>query len=51
MRTQPDRLIRYPTPSSVGGHTSVRSQYAKVSAEALGRWHAETDPAARRDNR
>jgi integrase len=34
---------------ALGGHTSVRSltKYAKVSAEALGRWHAETDPAAR----
>ncbi|MGW4070223.1 site-specific integrase [Nocardia grenadensis] len=35
---------------ALGGHTSVRSlaRYAKVSAETLGRWHAETDPAARR---
>ncbi|MEV0032804.1 site-specific integrase [Nocardia sp. NPDC050793] len=37
---------------ALGGHTSVRSltKYAKVSAEALGRWHAETDPVARRNN-
>lgn len=35
---------------ALGGHTSVRSlaRYAKVSAEALGRWQAERDPAARR---
>ncbi|MFJ9366398.1 hypothetical protein ACIRRA_18555 [Nocardia sp. NPDC101769] len=26
-------------------------KYAKVSAEALGRWQAETDPAARRRSR
>ena len=32
------------------GHTSVRSlaRYARVSAEALGRWQAERDPARRR---
>ncbi len=32
------------------GHTSVRSltTYAKVSAEALGRCQAQTDPATRR---
>jgi integrase len=35
---------------ALSGHTSVRSlvKYAKVSAEALGRWQADTDPAARR---
>jgi integrase len=35
---------------ALSGHTSVRSltRYAKVSAEALGRWQAQTDPAARR---
>jgi integrase len=35
------------------GHTSVRSlaKYSRVSAEALGRWQAETDPAARRERR
>jgi integrase/recombinase XerC/integrase/recombinase XerD len=35
---------------ALSGHTSVRSlvKYTKVSAEALGRWQAETDPAARR---
>jgi site-specific recombinase XerD len=35
---------------ALSGHASVRSlaRYAKVSAEALGRWQAETDPAARR---
>ncbi|MFI9533657.1 tyrosine-type recombinase/integrase [Nocardia fusca] len=38
---------------ALSGHTSVRSlvKYAKVSAEALGRWQAETDPAARRRSR
>ncbi|MEV4383514.1 hypothetical protein [Streptosporangium sp. NPDC049644] len=32
------------------GHISVRSltKYARVSAEALGRWQAERDPAGRR---
>jgi integrase len=35
---------------ALSGHTSVRSlaTYARVSAEALGRWQAERDPAARR---
>jgi integrase/recombinase XerC/integrase/recombinase XerD len=35
------------------GHTSVRSlsQYARPSAEALGRWRAGQDPAARRRTR
>jgi integrase len=35
---------------SYSGHTSVRSlaPYARVSAEALGRWQAERDPARRR---
>lgn len=35
---------------ALSGHTSVRSlaKYARVSAEALGRWQAERDPAARR---
>ncbi|MBF6302858.1 site-specific integrase [Nocardia amamiensis] len=38
---------------ALSGHTSVRSltKYAKVSAEALGRWQAETDPASRRNGR
>jgi hypothetical protein len=33
----------------MSGHTSVRSlaKYARPSAEALARWRAETDPAAR----
>jgi site-specific recombinase XerD len=33
---------------ALSGHASVRSlaRYAKVSAEALGRWQAEIDPAA-----
>jgi integrase len=36
---------------ALSGHTSVRSlaQYARVSAEALSRWQAERDPAARRN--
>ncbi|MDQ2791699.1 MAG: site-specific integrase [Actinomycetota bacterium] len=36
---------------ALSGHTSVRSLaiYARVSAEALGRWQAERDPAARRN--
>jgi integrase/recombinase XerC/integrase/recombinase XerD len=35
---------------ALSGHTSERSlaKYARVSAEALGRWQAERDPAARR---
>jgi integrase/recombinase XerC/integrase/recombinase XerD len=35
---------------ALSGHTSVRSlaKYTRVSAEALGRWQAETDPASRR---
>jgi integrase/recombinase XerC/integrase/recombinase XerD len=35
---------------ALSGHTSVRSlaKYARVSAEALGRWQAERDPAGRR---
>jgi len=35
---------------ALSGHTSVRSlaRYAKVSAEALAKWQAENDPAARR---
>lgn len=35
---------------ALSGHTSVRSlaRYARVSAEALARWQAERDPAARR---
>lgn len=35
---------------ALSGHTSVRSlaKYARVSAEALGRWQAERDPASRR---
>jgi integrase len=35
---------------ALGGHTSVRSlaRYARTSSVASGRWHAETDPAARR---
>jgi hypothetical protein len=38
---------------TLSGHTSVRSlaKYTKVSAEALGRWQAGTDPAARRRRR
>jgi integrase/recombinase XerC/integrase/recombinase XerD len=34
---------------ALSGHTSVRSlaKYARVSAEALGRWQAERDPARR----
>ncbi len=38
---------------ALGGHRSVRSlgKYAKVSAEALSKWQAETDPAARRRGR
>ncbi|MEV6324299.1 tyrosine-type recombinase/integrase [Nocardia sp. NPDC051787] len=34
----------------MSGHTSVRSlaRYARPSAEALMRWQAQTDPAARR---
>ncbi len=37
---------------ALSGHTSVRSlaRYARISAEALGRWQAERDPAARRRN-
>lgn len=37
---------------ALSGHTSVRSlvSYARVSAEALGKWQAERDPAARRNN-
>jgi integrase/recombinase XerC/integrase/recombinase XerD len=33
----------------MSGHVSVRSlgKYARPSAEALARWRAETDPAAR----
>jgi integrase len=36
---------------ALSGHTSVRSLaiYARVSAEALGKWQAERDPAARRN--
>jgi integrase len=35
---------------AMSGHVSVRSvgKYARISAEALGRWRAERDPAARR---
>jgi integrase/recombinase XerC/integrase/recombinase XerD len=35
---------------ALSGHTSVRSlaKYARVWAEALGRWQAEREPAARR---
>lgn len=35
---------------ALSGHASVRSlaKYTRVSAEALGRWQAETDPASRR---
>jgi integrase/recombinase XerC/integrase/recombinase XerD len=35
---------------ALSGHTSVRSlaKYTNVSAEALGRWQASTDPAKRR---
>jgi integrase/recombinase XerC/integrase/recombinase XerD len=35
---------------ALSGHTSVRSlaKYTRVSAEALGRWQASTDPASRR---
>jgi integrase/recombinase XerC/integrase/recombinase XerD len=38
---------------ALSGHTSVRSlaKYSKVSAEALGRWQAQTDPGARRRGR
>lgn len=38
---------------ALSGHTSVRSlgRYARVSAEALGRWQAQRDPAARRAGR
>ncbi len=34
---------------ALGGHRSVRSlaKYTKVSAEALGKWQADNDPAAR----
>jgi len=37
---------------ALSGHTSVRSLaiYARVSAEALGKWQVERDPAARRNN-
>ncbi|MGH3809914.1 MAG: tyrosine-type recombinase/integrase [Pseudonocardiaceae bacterium] len=36
---------------ALSGHTSVRSlaTYARVSAEALSKWQAERDPAARRN--
>jgi integrase len=36
---------------ALSGHTSVRSLaiYARVSPEALGKWQAERDPAARRN--
>ena len=35
---------------ALSGHTSVRSlaKHARVSAEALGKWQAERDPAGRR---
>ncbi|WP_227997434.1 tyrosine-type recombinase/integrase [Nocardia australiensis] len=35
---------------ALSGHSSVRSlaKYTRVSAEALGRWQAETDPASKR---
>lgn len=38
---------------ALSGHTSVRSlaKYARVSAEALGRWQAQRDPAGRRHGR
>ena len=38
---------------ALSGHSSVRSlgKYARVSAQALARWQAETDPAARRNSR
>lgn len=38
---------------ALSGHSSVRSlaKYTKVSAEALGRWQATTDPASRRRGR
>jgi integrase len=38
---------------ALSGHTSVRSlvQYARISAEALVRWQAQRDPAARRATR
>ncbi|WP_405180983.1 site-specific integrase [Nocardia sp. NBC_01377] len=38
---------------ALSGHASVRSlaKYTKVSAEALGRWQAATDPASRRRGR
>jgi integrase len=38
---------------ALSGHASVRSlaKYTKVSAEALGRWQADTDPASRRRGR
>ena len=37
---------------ALSGHTSVRSLaiYARVSAEALGKWPAERDPAAHRND-
>jgi integrase len=38
---------------ALSGHTSVRSlvKYTKISAEALGAWRAEQDPASRRRSR
>jgi len=35
---------------ALSGHTSVRSlaNYVRVCAEALGKWQAQRDPAARR---
>lgn len=43
----------HPVLMALSGHTSVRSlaKYARVSAEALGSWRAERDPAGRRHGR
>jgi integrase len=42
-----------PMLTALSGHASVRSlaKYTKVSADALGRWQADIDPAARRRGR
>lgn len=39
-----------PVLMALSGHTSVRSlaKYARVSAEAVGKWQADGDPAGRR---
>jgi integrase/recombinase XerC/integrase/recombinase XerD len=42
-----------PMRMALSGHASVCSlaKYTRVSAEALGRWQADTDPASRRRSR